>query len=278
MKVAHFFFSASKKILPGILFYLVIAVSFVFIANDNSFRDLLKLPSFYSDVFFALLTTLAVGLYVHLITVRLDRKHSWRTDFRSRFSNQFFLAFLLPLIAAMVLEMGYLYVIRIPISQSGFWNLELPLAALYLLVINLFYFSRNLFLHREKETAGESLQDFQPIHFLTVQKGFAEEKIAIEDCAYIKSSNKVLWLQTFNDEQFRIKGTLEELEELLTPHNFYRLNRQYLAAHSSIQSIEPDVSRKIRVHFSVPAREEVTVSKTNAVHFRNWWKNGRPLE
>lgn len=259
--------------------YPAAALSYIFFANDNDFADLVRLPTFYSDLLFALIVTFLAGLYIRWITLRFDKTHPWYENFRIRLLRQLLWGVLLPLVISMLLEVLYLLLVHIPLASSSILNLELPLSFMILLLANLFYLVSYLWNNRRTEfiTIREEVlvTPTPPVTFITVQKGFGEEKLPIEKCAVIESRNKFLWLHTYAGESFRVAGTLEEWEEKLSPANFYRINRQFLAAADAITSIEQTNTRKLKINLVIPA-DDVYVSKLNAAGFRQWWKNGRP--
>jgi hypothetical protein len=60
-------FPESRKGLDRRLFifgYPIIACSFIFIANDNPFNNLIQIPTFRTDVVFTLLVTYTIVLYL----------------------------------------------------------------------------------------------------------------------------------------------------------------------------------------------------------------------
>ncbi|HMU71231.1 MAG TPA: LytTR family DNA-binding domain-containing protein [Ferruginibacter sp.] len=259
--------------------YPIAALSFIFLANDNSLTTLIRLPTFLSDILFALVVTFAAGVYIRRITRILDARIPWHDGFRRRLLYQFLLGILVPLTVSMLLEVVYLYSARIPLASSSIVNLELPLAFIFLLLANLFYLVNYLFYQKRTEiitiTREVVVAPKEPVRYLTVQKGFTEEKIGIENCALLVSRNKLLWLHTYSGEQFRLAGSLEEWESKLKEVDFYRVNRQYLAARLAIQSVEQTETRKLKINFVIPSGE-VYVSKPNAASFRQWWKKGCP--
>ncbi len=261
-------------------FYPLAALSFIFIANDNPLLKLILLPSFATDIVFALLVTFTIGIYLRKITNFLDLKYSWKENFSKRAYMQFCYGVLVPLLTSMILELIYLKSINIAIANSSILHLELPLAFFMLLISNSYYLAAYLFYHTE--TRFVTVEKPVPIlkedavSYLVVQKGFCEQKIDIVDCAFIKSSERLLWLHTLNNDIYRLDGTLDDWEEKMKG-DFYRINRQYLASPASIQSVSTTETRKLKVHFTIPVADEVYISKANAASFRKWWKNESPF-
>lgn len=257
--------------------YTMMAISYIFIANDNTFTQVIQLPSFKTDVVFALSVTYCMGIYLHRLSGKLDEEIS-KEDFLLRLKQQALKGIVLPLILATGLEMGYLLLIDIPIVQSGMFNLETPLTLLFLMIVNFLYLGRKLYLTTKNGVQQDVFQEEAPVpmQFLVVQRGYKEEKIKIEDCAFIKSTNKQLLLYTLDGKEMRLKGTLEEWERQLSP-TFFRLNRQYLATLNAIQTIAQTETRKLKVKFCIEHEDDVYISKENAPHFRKWWKQDCPL-
>ncbi|MBK7712637.1 MAG: LytTR family transcriptional regulator DNA-binding domain-containing protein [Bacteroidales bacterium] len=247
----------------------------MFIANDNTFLELLKTSSFYTDIVFSVTMTFGIGFYLNFLNEKLDKDYSWYATFKARLIRQLFLGVLIPLFVAMASEIFYLYAIGITFAKSSILNLELPLAFIFLVLLNLISFAGYLFIHKQKETIilKEQIIVSPPksIEYITVLKGFTEERIELSKCAIIMTSDKMLWLQTYSGEKYRLQGNLEEWEEKLKYSNFYRINRQYLVAFKAIQSVENTETRKLKVNFIIPAAK-VYISKPNVASFRQWWK------
>lgn len=266
----------SQKLTKAVLWlitYFLIALSFVFLANDNTFQELLQIPSFYTDIIFSITVTFAVGFYLRKLNGKLNQEYPWFEMFKARILKQAVLGVVLPLCLAMLAEVIYLYSIDIPLAKSSIINLELPLAFIFLLLVNFVSLASYLFSHKQTVIIKEQVIVNPPksLEYINVQKGLLEERIELKNCALIVSSSKLVWLHTFSGEKYRLQGTLEEWEEKLRYSGFYRINRQYLSAHCAIQSVEPTETRKLKVNFVVPT-EEVYISKANVADFKQWWK------
>lgn len=258
-----------------VIIYLLISLSFVFIANDNSFEFLLTNPSFYTDIIFSISVTFIIGFYLKNINTILDKSYAWYEMFEKRLIKQLLFGVFLPLIFAMLLEIIYLEVINISIFDSAMLNFELPLAFIFLVLLNVISLANYLFKHKQTETIiiKEQVIENPPkgLDYIYVQNGFVEEKIEMMNCALIMSSSKLLWLTTFDGKKYRLQGTLEEWEAKLKHSNFYRINRQYLASFKSIKNVEQTETRKLKVNFIFPT-DDVYISKPNVANFRQWWK------
>jgi len=84
---------------------------------------------------------------------------------------------------------------------------------------------------------------------------------------------EVIWLIT-SDNQRLITDyqSLDEVEELLDPIDFFRANRQYIVRKSVIESYRTHYLGKIELSLTVPAKEEIVISKDKAASFRVWFE------
>lgn len=259
-----------------VIAYFFIAVSFLFVANDNSLKSLIQLPTFKTDLLFALSTTYLIGTYLRIISSNFDQSPTLQS-LSSRSIAQILKGILLPLTIAVTLEIIYLNQIRIPIKKSSIFYLELPLILLFLIIINGFYVGRFLYFKMQDINNVNHVSLTQSIKHIVVQRGFIEEKVSIEHCAYIKSENKILWLTTFEGSYFKINGTLDDWIKKL-PENFFRINRQFIVASKAILSIELTETRKLKVNLIGQIDNTIYISKANVTRFRNWWKHSSPLK
>jgi hypothetical protein len=260
--------------------YTIVALSFIFIGQGNSLSQCLRIPSFYSDIVFAFATTFLTAFYLEKLNKKLNETHPFDSVIQTRIGKQILLGILAPALVAMALEILYLCIIGISFADSSILNLELPLSILFLTLINVLYVS--LCLYRIGKLARKALLNHSSepteilIDHIIAQSGARDLRIELANCAYLFSSSKVLWLQTFSGDRYRVKGTLEFWEDKLRPADFYRVNRQFLTAHSAIQSVEHTETRKLKVNFIMPPPGDVFISKSNSVHFRQWWENKSP--
>lgn len=90
--------------------------------------------------------------------------------------------------------------------------------------------------------------------------------------------DEVIWLQTFSDTDSQRLITdynsLDEVEELLNPEQFFRANRQFVINKVAIESYRTHFTGKIELKLLVPTKEEIIISKEKAHQFRYWFELG----
>jgi len=101
--------------------------------------------------------------------------------------------------------------------------------------------------------------------------------ISYEQIAYFYAANKMVCVATQEGKQFLVDYTLEELEELLDPALFFRLNRQFIASVQSIHKIHQYFNGKLKLELSPATTEEVIVSREKSPVFQQWLEVGSKI-
>ena len=86
-------------------------------------------------------------------------------------------------------------------------------------------------------------------------------------------SKEVLnYIYLFNGEKYMIDFvTLDEVEELLDPKQFYRANRQFIINIDAIQSVKPVENSKLIVRLKEPNHKlDIDMSRLKSPEFKKW--------
>ena len=95
--------------------------------------------------------------------------------------------------------------------------------------------------------------------------------VPLDQVAYFFSLEKATFLQTIEGRKFVVDYTMDQLETLLDPRRFFRLNRAYLAQQSAIQDIiHYTTSRLQTVLKPVAPDAQVLVSREKVSTFKSW--------
>lgn len=90
------------------------------------------------------------------------------------------------------------------------------------------------------------------------------------DIAYFYSIEKSTFLTTSTGKSFSIDLSLDKLEGLLSPADFFRINRQYLISFSSIKKISILSKSRIKLLLEPSTTQEVLISTSRTHDFREW--------
>ncbi|RFP64740.1 LytTR family transcriptional regulator [Hymenobacter lapidiphilus] len=88
--------------------------------------------------------------------------------------------------------------------------------------------------------------------------------------AWFQSRHETTTLATLDGRRFVVDYTLEQLETLLDPAQFFRLNRQLIAQLPAVQRLHPHFNGKLLVDLQPAPSEEVLVSREKAGLVKQW--------
>lgn len=140
-------------------------------------------------------------------------------------------------------------------------------------------------LHRQREAAAPQfdatllarvLQQAQPAKEyksrFVVRVGEHLKAIPVEQIAYFASLEKVTLLHTREGRKFVVDYTLEQLEGMLDPTEFFRLNRAYLTHADAIHDIIHYTNSRLQTILkpTAPDNDTVLVSREKVAAFKAW--------
>ena len=91
----------------------------------------------------------------------------------------------------------------------------------------------------------------------------------VEDIAFFFTENSIHYLKTFDGRKYQLEKTLEEVEGLVDPALYFRINRQCLIHIKAVQSVEQDY-RRLLLHTRPLMEKEQFVSRQRAQAFKAW--------
>ncbi|MCB9081939.1 MAG: response regulator transcription factor [Lewinellaceae bacterium] len=104
-----------------------------------------------------------------------------------------------------------------------------------------------------------------------VKKGQRYQVVEVKDIAYFQAEGKLCYLRTWENQRFVLDYTLEQLTEMLEPHDFFRVNRSYLVQAKAIRNIQSYFNGKLILQLEPAAvANEVVISKEKATAFKKW--------
>lgn len=80
-------------------------------------------------------------------------------------------------------------------------------------------------------------------------------------------------IMCFDGQQYFISQSLEQIQQLVTDKQFYRLNRQYLINVAAIKEAEHYFARKLKVQLTIPVSDILLVAKEKVTSFLGWLDN-----
>ncbi len=103
-----------------------------------------------------------------------------------------------------------------------------------------------------------------------VKYGEHIKTIATADAAYFYTENKANFLITKDNKRYAIDYNLDQLEELLDPKKFFRINRQFIIGFHSITEMFTYSKSRVLINLNPPSKLETIVSTERSGAFKAW--------
>lgn len=105
-----------------------------------------------------------------------------------------------------------------------------------------------------------------------IQIGEKIRKIETQEIAYFYAHKKGVYLKTFKGNNYPVESSLDKLEPLLNPDQFYRVNRKFLVNIQAIQNMTAYSRGRIKTELNPPVETdlEVIVSIDRVYGFKKW--------
>jgi len=104
-----------------------------------------------------------------------------------------------------------------------------------------------------------------------VKSGHQFLSLKTEDILYFFSEHKMTWARHKNGKKHVVEYTLEQLEEALSPDQFFRVNRQYIVSFSAIEETTIYSNSRLKLSLAeADSDEEVIVSRDRVNGFKAW--------
>ena len=94
--------------------------------------------------------------------------------------------------------------------------------------------------------------------------------IPIEDIAYFFSDDRFIFLKTFDNQKFPVEYRIEQLENLLAPTAFFRVNRSFIISLATVKEIHAYFGNRLKLYLSPATDKEVIVSRKRVNDFKQW--------
>lgn len=103
-----------------------------------------------------------------------------------------------------------------------------------------------------------------------VKQGDRLNYVPSTDAAYMRADDKVIFLHTNQGQKYIIDETLDELEKVLDPQTFFRINRSYIAHIQSIGRIHTHFNGRLKIELKHCDDNDIFVSRQRVSDFKQW--------
>jgi DNA-binding LytR/AlgR family response regulator len=103
-----------------------------------------------------------------------------------------------------------------------------------------------------------------------VKQGQRLLSIPVTQIAYFFSQERFIFLKTFDNQKFLLEYRIEQLENLLSPVIFFRINRSYIISLSTVKEIHSYFGNRLKLYLSPLPDKEIIVSRKRVNEFKDW--------
>lgn len=94
--------------------------------------------------------------------------------------------------------------------------------------------------------------------------------ITTDQIAYFYTEDKGVFMQTHDKHHYALDNSLDELEKVLDPELFFRINRQYIVHVNAVNRLHAYFNGKMKVYLKPEVQEDVIVSRDKASALKQW--------
>jgi two-component system, LytTR family, response regulator LytT len=152
----------------------------------------------------------------------------------------------------------------------------------------------------KKDELERAVEKFKKLHFKTpapidiekllasIQKTEYKERFVIKygehmrtiqvaDIAYIYSENRISFAILKEGKRYALDFNMDQLEEMLDPRQFFRINRQFIISYGAITEMLTYSKSRVLVKLNPPTKEETIVSTERSSSFKAWLAGESPV-
>ncbi len=104
----------------------------------------------------------------------------------------------------------------------------------------------------------------------SVKVGQHLKLVNIDDIECFYSENKGTYAFTNENRNYLLDTTLEQLEEELEPHKFYRISRKFIVNISAIKDMISYTNSRLKIKLNTFSDSEIIVARERVKEFKEW--------
>ena len=124
-----------------------------------------------------------------------------------------------------------------------------------------------------KQLMNELRQNSQPKEYrkrFLVKHAQKLISIDIEQIRYFYSEDRLNFFKTMDDKKYLVDYSMDEIEEMLDPDKFFRINRAFIVAIKSIDQINDYFGNRLKLVLNPAIDKETIVSREKVSDFKEW--------
>jgi|SRR5687767_8600148 len=96
------------------------------------------------------------------------------------------------------------------------------------------------------------------------------QSIEVDRIAYFYSDDRLSFFKTLDDKKYILDYTIDEIENMLDPEQYFRINRAFLVSVKSIDQIQDYFGNRLKLNLKPLIDKEALVSRERVSEFKDW--------
>ncbi|MEN2282141.1 LytTR family DNA-binding domain-containing protein [Algoriphagus sp. SE2] len=256
----------SHRWIRNSLISLFVANILVLIGKDGWIEHF-KNPMHYLDMLVTFISVYIILEYIDQVNLYLNKKYEWTKDTFKRIILQLLFAIIVPILLTILITfIQWEFIWHQDLFEHNYFKYEFFPQVLLILIINLFFLVVHLF---KKGIPTEKDLNISRTPFIIGRKGGKKIPVQISNISAIQLKQGIVYLITFNGEEFLLSENLDHFEKTLPSSHFFRANRQFIFNREACKSFASGTNGKVNVVI-FPAFDTIQVSQKRASNFRSW--------
>jgi DNA-binding LytR/AlgR family response regulator len=110
----------------------------------------------------------------------------------------------------------------------------------------------------------------QYVERFLIRTGQSYRIVELREVSYFVSEDKISYAVKIDGKRSALDFTMDKLETMLSPKDFFRLNRQFIITARSIEEMTAYSKSRVKVKLTPKNKEEAVVSSERTGEFKRW--------
>lgn len=106
-----------------------------------------------------------------------------------------------------------------------------------------------------------------------VKIGTKIKSVSVGNIAYFFTHEKMTYIVNRDEKKYPIDHTLEEIDALLNPKDFFRINRKYVIHIDAVKEINPYFKGRLKLKLTPDIDDDIVISSEKTPAFKAWLDN-----
>ena len=103
-----------------------------------------------------------------------------------------------------------------------------------------------------------------------VKVGTTIKSIPVNQIGYFFTHDKMTYIVAKDGKKYPVDHTLEEIDKLLAPKEFFRVNRKYVVHIEAVNEIHPYFKGRLKINLTPHIDDDIVISSEKTPSFKAW--------